>query len=49
MTYVAQCAGCHGFNGEGVPNTVVALRGNTTLRLANPHNLIVSTLDGIAA
>jgi mono/diheme cytochrome c family protein len=49
VTYVALCAGCHGLNGEGVPNTVVAMRGNTTLRLANPRNLIVSMLDGIAA
>ena len=49
ITYVALCAGCHGLNGEGVPNTVVALRGNTTLRLADPRNLIVSMLDGIRA
>jgi mono/diheme cytochrome c family protein len=49
VTYVALCAGCHGLNGEGVPNTVVPMRGNTTLRLANPRNLIVSVLDGIAA
>jgi mono/diheme cytochrome c family protein len=49
LTYVALCAGCHGFKGEGVPNTVVAMHGNTTLRLANPRNLIVSMLDGIAA
>lgn len=47
-TYVALCAGCHGFDGEGVPNTVVPMRGNTTLRLTNPRNLIVSMLDGIA-
>jgi mono/diheme cytochrome c family protein len=49
VTYVALCAGCHGLNGEGVPNTVVPMRGNTTLRLANPRNLIVSMVDGIAA
>jgi mono/diheme cytochrome c family protein len=49
VTYVALCAGCHGLNGEGVPNTVVPMRGNTTLRLANPRNLIVSMLDGIDA
>ena len=35
--------------GKGVPNTVVALRGNSTLRLADPRNLIVATLDGIGA
>jgi mono/diheme cytochrome c family protein len=49
VTYVALCAGCHGFNGEGVPNTVVPMHGNTTLRLANPRNLIVSMLDGLPA
>lgn len=48
-TYVALCAGCHGLEGRGVPNTVVALVGNSTLRQADPRNLIVATLDGIAA
>jgi mono/diheme cytochrome c family protein len=48
LTYVALCAGCHGFKGEGVPNTVVAMHGNTTLRLVNPRNLIVTMLDGLA-
>ncbi|HEY6718843.1 MAG TPA: cytochrome c, partial [Reyranella sp.] len=28
--YVALCAGCHGLEGNGVPNTVVALRNNST-------------------
>jgi mono/diheme cytochrome c family protein len=45
--YVALCAGCHGLEGQGVPNTIVALRANSTLRLADPRNLIVATLDGI--
>jgi mono/diheme cytochrome c family protein len=45
--YVALCAGCHGLAGSGVPNTVVALRSNSTLRLADPRNLIVVMLDGI--
>jgi mono/diheme cytochrome c family protein len=49
ISYVALCAGCHGLDGNGVPNTVVAMRGNTTLRLADPRNLIVSMLDGIDA
>ena len=47
--YVALCAGCHGLEGKGVPNTVVALWGNSTLRQADPRNLIVSTLHGIGA
>ncbi len=44
---MALCAGCHGLEGNGVPNTVVALRNNSTLRLADPRNLIVAMLDGI--
>jgi mono/diheme cytochrome c family protein len=48
-TYVALCAGCHGLEGKGVPNTVVALSGNSTLRQVDPRNLIVATLDGISA
>ena len=49
VTYVSLCAGCHGLDGEGIPNTVVPMRGNTTLRLTNPRNLIVSMLDGLPA
>jgi hypothetical protein len=30
ITYLSLCAGCHGLDGNGVPNTVVAMRGNTT-------------------
>jgi mono/diheme cytochrome c family protein len=47
LSYVALCAGCHGLDGNGVPNTVVAMRNNSTLRLADPRNLIVAMLDGI--
>jgi mono/diheme cytochrome c family protein len=49
ISYVALCAGCHGLEGNGVPNTVVAMRGNSTLRLADPRNLIVAMLDGIGS
>jgi mono/diheme cytochrome c family protein len=48
-SYVALCAGCHGLDGSGKPDTVVAMRGNSTVRLANPRNLIVAMLDGVAA
>jgi mono/diheme cytochrome c family protein len=48
QSYVALCAGCHGLDGDGVPNTVVAMRRNCTLRLADPRNLIVVILGGIA-
>ena len=49
MSYVALCAGCHGLDGSGMPNTMVAMRNNSTLRLADPRNLIVAMLDGIGA
>jgi mono/diheme cytochrome c family protein len=49
LSYVALCAGCHGLDGDGVPNTVVSLRANSTLRLVDPRNLIVAMLDGIGA
>jgi mono/diheme cytochrome c family protein len=49
ITYVALCAGCHGLDGNGVPNTVVAMRNNSTLRLADPRNLVVAMLDGIGS
>ena len=44
---MALCAGCHGLEGGGLPNTVAALRANSTLRLSDARNLIVSLLDGI--
>ena len=47
LSYVALCAGCHGLEGNGVPHTAVAMRNNSTLRLADPRNLIVAMLDGI--
>jgi mono/diheme cytochrome c family protein len=49
LSYVALCAGCHGLEGSGVPNTVIALRNNSTLRLADPRNLIVAMLDGVGS
>jgi mono/diheme cytochrome c family protein len=49
ISYLALCAGCHGLEGNGVPNTVVAMRGNSTLRLADSRNLIIAMLDGIGA
>jgi mono/diheme cytochrome c family protein len=47
--YVALCASCHGLDGSGEPNTVVSMRDNTTLRLIEPRNLIVTILHGIDA
>jgi mono/diheme cytochrome c family protein len=45
--YLNLCAGCHGSDGGGVPNVSVSLRANTSLRDADPHNLIVAVLDGL--
>jgi mono/diheme cytochrome c family protein len=45
--YLDLCAGCHGRNGEGVPNVAVSLRGNSSVRDPSPHNLIVAILDGL--
>ena len=47
--YLNLCAGCHGSEGNGVPNVSVSLRANTALRDADPHNLIVAILDGLPA
>ncbi|WP_144137477.1 c-type cytochrome [Paraburkholderia sp. BCC1884] len=47
--YLAVCAGCHGANGEGKPHVAVPMRGNSTLRQSDAHNLIVAMLDGIGA
>lgn len=49
ISYVALCAGCHGLDGNGVPNTIVAMRDNSTVRLDDPRNLLVTMLHGIGA
>jgi mono/diheme cytochrome c family protein len=48
-TYVAVCAGCHGLDGGGKPHVAVAMKGNSSVRNSDAHNLIAVTLDGIAA
>jgi mono/diheme cytochrome c family protein len=47
--YLDSCAGCHGFDGQGKPHVAVGMDGNSTLRQADPRNLVVSMLDGIEA
>jgi mono/diheme cytochrome c family protein len=47
--YLDSCAGCHGTEGQGKPRVAVAMDGNSTLRQADPRNLIVPMLDGIEA
>jgi mono/diheme cytochrome c family protein len=45
--YLNLCAGCHGQWGDGKPHVAVAMKGNSTVRQRDPHNLIVAVLDGI--
>ncbi|ARU88826.1 cytochrome c [Pseudomonas sp. M30-35] len=45
--YLNVCAGCHAAGGEGKPHIAVAMRGNTTLRLEDPRNLLRVIEDGI--
>ena len=47
--YLAVCAGCHAVNGEGKPGATVALKGNTTVRNADAHNLVHVILHGLEA
>lgn len=47
QTYMAFCAGCHGMDGEGIPNVSPAMRGNATLALDNPQLLIQVILNGV--
>lgn len=47
--YLNVCAGCHGAQGQGVPHVAVAMKGNTTLRLDHPRNLVKVIHDGIDA
>tara|TARA_R110000751_G_scaffold257687_1_gene357088 strand:+ start:6412 stop:7632 length:1221 start_codon:yes stop_codon:yes gene_type:complete len=45
--YLNVCAGCHAAGGEGKPHIAVAMRGNTTVRLDDPRNLLRVIEDGI--
>ena len=47
--YLAMCAGCHAATGEGKPGVTVALKGNSTLRNADSHNLVQVVLHGLEA
>lgn len=48
-TYLSVCAGCHGFDGKGIPHAVVPLATNASIRLASARNLIRVILHGIPA
>ncbi|GJH11686.1 cytochrome c [Caballeronia novacaledonica] len=45
--YLDSCAGCHGIEAQGKPHVAVGMDGNSTLRQADPRNLVASMLDGI--
>jgi mono/diheme cytochrome c family protein len=45
--YLDLCSGCHGRDGDGVPHVAPGLRDNSSVRDADPHNLIVAILDGL--
>lgn len=47
ISYVGACAGCHGIDGEGIPNVAPAMRGNSTLALADPRNLLAAIVNGV--
>ena len=47
VTYVSVCSGCHGVDGEGIPNVAPAMRGNSTLALADPLNLLSVIVNGV--
>jgi mono/diheme cytochrome c family protein len=48
IVYVEACSGCHGMAGEGIPNVAPAMKGNTTLALDDPRNLLSAILNGVA-
>lgn len=45
--YISACAGCHGVQGEGIPNVAPPMKGNATLTMDNPQNLLTVVLHGI--
>ena len=47
LAYMASCAGCHGLNGEGIPNVSPAMKGNAALAMENPQTLIKVILNGV--
>jgi len=47
FSYLSACAGCHGAQGEGIPNVAPAMNGNTAVFMENPTNLLTAILHGI--
>lgn len=48
LSYIAACSGCHGINGEGIPNVVPALQGDPIVQMDNPQTLISLVLNGLS-
>lgn len=47
LTYFAACAGCHGVQGEGIPNVAPAMYGNAIVAMESPQDLIRVVLNGV--
>lgn len=47
LSYMAACAGCHGAQGEGIPNVAPGMNGNTAVMMESPVNLLTAILHGI--
>lgn len=47
LVYMSACAGCHGANGEGIPNVAPPMNGNATLAMNDPLNTLTAVLNGI--
>lgn len=47
FSYMSACAGCHGAQGEGIPNVAPAMSGNTALLMESPVNLLTAIVHGI--
>ncbi|WP_196223455.1 cytochrome c [Roseibium sp. RKSG952] len=47
--YLSHCALCHGDQGQGIPNAIPPLAGNSTVAQTNGFNLIAVTAKGLDA
>lgn len=47
LAYISGCSGCHGINGEGIPNVAPAMKGNATLAMNTPETVINVVLNGV--
>ncbi len=47
LTYVSACAGCHGVEGEGIPNVAPAMKGNAIIAMEDPKTVISVVINGV--